>query len=87
MYLSTSSLVMVARSFLKSSDNASGASSFSSSLSAEMGATVDGRWIFPTDETNATTSIPYAILRYFSAMAPAATRPAGNRNQGFACSK
>src|SRR5579859_8039687 len=34
-----------------------------------------GMWIFPTEETKATISMLWASLRYFSAMAPAATRP------------
>lgn len=36
-----------------------------------------GMWIFPTEETNAMISMPYTVWRYFSAMAPAATRPFG----------
>lgn len=77
--LSTSSRVTVASNFLNSSDRASWASSLSSLMSIgtrDGGATVAGRCTLPTDDTNATISIPYASLRYLSAMAPAATRPA-----------
>lgn len=49
--------------------------SSSSSSSAALAAENAGRCVLPTEETNATTSTPWAILRYFSAMAPAATRP------------
>ena len=34
-----------------------------------------GMWILPTEETKATISMLCASLRYFSAIAPAATRP------------
>lgn len=45
-----------------------------------------GMWILPTDDTNATISTPYASLRYFSAIAPAATRPAWSEpRQLFSC--
>jgi hypothetical protein len=49
-----------------------------SSLSGTPFAEADevGMWILPTEETNATISILCASFRYFSAMAPAATRPA-----------
>jgi len=52
-------------------------SSSSSSLTTEPLAVCGevGMWIFPTEETKATISILWASLRYFSAIAPAATRP------------
>ena len=41
----------------------------------DFAAGVEGMCTLPTDETNATNSTPRASLRYFSAIAPAATRP------------
>jgi hypothetical protein len=59
--LSTSALVTVASNFLKSLDNASGTSSLSSIPSvgtSDGGATVAGKCTLPTEDTNATISIP-----------------------------
>jgi len=51
-------------------------SSSSSSIVAPLAVCgVVGRWILPTEETNATISMLCASLRYFSAIAPAATLP------------
>ena len=41
----------------------------------EGGAREAGKCTFPTELTKAMISTPYAALRYFSAIAPAATRP------------
>lgn len=76
--LSTCSRVTLESKVRNSGDSASSISSSSSSASvvAEEGdAMDDGKRTFPTDETKATISMPWACLRYFSAMAPAATRP------------
>ena len=84
--LSTSSRVIEARSVINSGDRASCAVSSSSSgliRAREGGASKAGRCTFPTELTKATISTPYAILRYFSAIAPAATRPDGNE-KGYA---
>lgn len=53
-----------------------GDSSESSSVVESLDEEDVGMWILPTEETNATISMLWASLRYFSAMAPAATRPA-----------
>ena len=81
--LSTSSRVIVERSFTNSGVRASCAVSSSSSGlvgAREGGASEAGRCNFPTELTKATISTPYASFRYFSAIAPAATRPDGNEN-------
>lgn len=65
--LSTSSLFTVRTRSIYSFPN----TSFSSSS--------NGNPTFPTPLTNATISTPYASLRNFSAMAPAATRPIVSR--------
>ena len=62
--------MIVASSMRKSSEKISCAPSMET-----LGENFGGSRIWPTDETYATISIPYAILRYFSATAPAATRP------------
>lgn len=74
--LSTSSLVMVLRSCMYSFVSGSSSSSRPDSVANA------GRCVLPTDDTNATISIPCAILRYFSAIAPAATRPGRARQAG-----
>lgn len=58
--LSTSSLVIVESNCLNSVEIASSTSSLSLSSKAvrEGGARADGRWIFPTEETKATISMP-----------------------------
>jgi hypothetical protein len=59
--LSTSSRVIVASNCLNSGDNASAISSLSSSPSSGVrdgGATLEGRWILPTEVTKATISMP-----------------------------
>lgn len=45
------------------------------SSESESVAWLPGIWILPTEETKATISMLCASLRYFSAMAPAATLP------------
>jgi len=66
--LSTSSRETVLRSSIKA-----GLSGSSVSASNE------GRWMLPTPETKATIWMPCAAVRYSSAMAPAATRPAAGQ--------
>jgi len=80
MSLSTSSRVTVLRrlrnSVLRASSDSSSPSGVAAAVvDADDVEEADGIWILPTDDTNPTISIPWASLRYFSAMAPAATRP------------
>lgn len=70
--LSTSSRVMLRRSLRNSEETGSSTSSLSESV---FDGFENGMWILPTEETKATISIPKVCLRYFSAIAPAATRP------------
>lgn len=73
---STVSRVTVFRSSTNSGLSASSTVSSSSAETCEGGETEEGSCTFPTEDTNATISMPYASFRYFSAIAPAATRPA-----------
>ena len=61
--LSTASRETVERSFLNSGVSASSTSSLSSSCDVSRPPTEDGMLIFPTDETNATTSMPCVCAR------------------------
>ncbi len=72
---STVSRVTVLRSSTNSGLSASSTVSLSSAETCEGGETDEGSCTFPTEDTNATISMPYASFRYFSAIAPAATRP------------
>ena len=72
---STCSRVTLWRSCTNSGLSASSTASSSSGGTCDGGETEEGSWTLPTDETKATISTPYASLRYFSAIAPAATLP------------
>ena len=78
---STFSRVTVLRSSTNSGLSASSTASSSSAGTCDGGETEEGSWTLPTDETNATISIPYASFRYFSAIAPAATLPGERRGR------
>ena len=53
---------------------------------SSVSASNEGRCILPTPETKATIWMPCAAVRYSSAMAPAATRPA-RRGEGMRASE